>query len=412
MQPKSKAKAHIHLKRSRLLYGGVALSVVAFALAACSSSSSSSGSSGASSSNAPYNIGFTSGLTGQFGAVGQGVRNGAEAYFDAVNKSGGVNGHPIKFTALDDALDPNTGVANMIQLVTQEHDIAVIGFHDSVVADAVAPYAAKFKVPMIAATVDQTLVQPVLPYVYAVTVQTAEYAGSEVAMAQQLMKNHSGPVKVAILTSSDSAGNQQWANSVAAISKSLGWDVIDNLIAPQDAPNAAPAVAKVIAAKPDVFITALGNDPWEISAVKQLQQAGATFPMINYDFASWDALQSLHSKQLYDVAAIAYGTASATPEFIQDTTAANVSPNAIYVNKGYLEAMAITAALKGCGYPCTGSQLQAQLNKLSISTGGMIQGGMHYTPTDHQAVSFMAGFQWPAGATAPVKVASNLKAGT
>ena len=29
---------------------------------------------------------------------------------------------------------------------------------------------------MIAATVDQTLVQPVLPYVYAVTVQTADYA--------------------------------------------------------------------------------------------------------------------------------------------------------------------------------------------------------------------------------------------
>ena len=163
MQPKSKARARIHPKRSRLLYGGVGLSVAALALAACGSSSSSGssgGSSGASSSKAPYNIGFTSGLTGQFGAVGQGVRDGAESYFDAVNKSGGVNGHPIKFTALDDALDPNRGVANMIQLVTEDHDIGVIGFHDSVVADAVAPYAAKFKVPLIAATVDQTLVQP------------------------------------------------------------------------------------------------------------------------------------------------------------------------------------------------------------------------------------------------------------
>jgi branched-chain amino acid transport system substrate-binding protein len=415
MQPKSKARARIHPKRSRLLYGGVGLSVAALALAACGSSSSSGssgGSSGASSSKAPYNIGFTSGLTGQFGAVGQGVRDGAESYFDAVNKSGGVNGHPIKFTALDDALDPNRGVANMIQLVTQDHDIGVIGFHDSVVADAVAPYAAKFKVPLIAATVDQTLVQPALPYVYAVTVQTASYAASEVAMAQQLMKNHSGPVKVAIITVSDSAGNQQWEDGVTTIAKSLGWDVVEDLITPQDAVNAAPDVAKVIAAKPDVFIMALGTDPFEIAAVKQIEQAGATFPIINYDFASWNALQSLHSKQLYDVAAIAYGTTSATPEFIKDTTAAGFSPNAIYVNKGYLEAMAITAALQKCGYPCTGSQLEAQLNKLSISTGGMIQGGMHYTPTNHEAVTYMAGFQWLPGAGAPVKVATNLKAGT
>jgi branched-chain amino acid transport system substrate-binding protein len=389
---------------------GAAVSVVALSLAGCGSSSSSSG--GGSAAKGPYHIGFTSGLTGQFGAVGQGVRNGAQAYFDAVNASGGVNGHKIDFTALDDALDPNRGVANMIQLVTQDHDIAVIGFHDSVVADAVAPYAAKFKVPMVAATVDQTLVQPVLPYVYAVTVQTADYAGSEVAMAQQLLKNHSGPVKVAVLTSSDSAGNQQWEDDVDSISKSLGWDVVDNLIAPQDAPNAAPEVTKVIAAKPDVFITALGNDPWEISAIQQMQQAGATFPLINYDFASWNALQTLHSKLLYDVAAIAYGTSAATPQFIADTTKANVSPNAIYVNKGYLEAMIIVAALKGCGYPCTGSQLEAQINKVSISTGGMIQGGIHYSASNHQAVSYMAGFQWTTGASAPVKVATNLKAGT
>jgi branched-chain amino acid transport system substrate-binding protein len=422
VQPKLRTKARLHPKRSRLLYGGVGFSVVALALAACStsnssgsssgSSGSSSSSSGASSSEGSYDIGFTSGLTGQFGAVGQGVRDGAESYFDVVNKSGGINGHLIKFTALDDALDPNRGVANMIQLVTQDHVVGVIGFHDSVVADAVAPYAAKYKVPMIAATVDSTLVQPAQPYVYAVTVQTADYAAPQVEMAQQLMKNHKGPVRVAIITVSDSAGNQQWENGVTALVKSKGWDVVEDLITPQDAINAAPDVAKVIAAKPDVFIMALGTDPFLISAVKQIEQAGATFPIINYDFASWNALQSLQSKQLYDVAAIAYGTAAATPEFVTDTTAAGFSPNSIYVNKGFLEAMAITTALKACGYPCSGSQLEAQLNKLSVSTNGMIQGGMAYTATDHQSVTYMAGFQWLPGASAPVKVVSDLKTGT
>jgi ABC-type branched-subunit amino acid transport system substrate-binding protein len=293
-QLKSRVIAPVRLTRPRLLYGGAALSVLMLALAACGSTASSSSTGGSASSNAPYQIGFTSGLTGQFGAVGQGVRDGAQAYFDALNASGGINGHKIKFTALDDALDPNRGVANMIQLVTQDHDIAVLGFHDSVVADAVAPEATKYKVPMIAATVDQTLVKPALPYVYAVTLQTAGYAAAQVAMAQKLMKSHTGKVRVAIMTVSDSAGNQQWANEVNSLAKSLGWNVVENLITPQDATNAAPDVAKVIAAKPDVFIMALGTDPFEIGAVKQIEQAGATFPVINYDFASWNALQSLH----------------------------------------------------------------------------------------------------------------------
>jgi branched-chain amino acid transport system substrate-binding protein len=407
---KVRAKAPPRRMPRRLLYGGALLSLAAVALAACGSPSS--GGSGSGSSGGTYKIGFTSGLTGQFGAVGQGVRDGAQAYFDAVNKSGGVNGHKIQFTALDDALDPNRGVANEIQLVTQDQDIAVIGFHDSVVADAVAPYATRYKVPMIAATVDSTLVQPVLPYVFAVTVQTADYAGSEVALAQKLVKSDTGTIKVAILTASDSAGNQQWENDVASISQSLGWDVVDKLIAPQDESNAAPEVARVIADKPDVFITALGNDPWEISAVQQLEQAGATFPIINYDFASWSALQSLHSSLLYDVAAVAYGTQATTPEFIEDTTAAKVSPNAIYVNKGFLEAMIVTTALKSCGYPCSGQQLDAALNKVKLSTDGMIAGGVNYSATNHQAVTYMNAFQWQPNASAPTVVDTNLKAGT
>jgi branched-chain amino acid transport system substrate-binding protein len=404
--------------RNRGLWGMVSLSAaVMLAIAACSSSSSSASSSASSStsaatSSAPYNVGFTSGLTGQFGAVGQGVRNGAEAYFNQVNASGGVNGHKIKLTALDDALDPNRGVANMIQLVTQDHAIAVIGFHDSVVADAVAPYAAQYKVPMLVATVDSSLVQPVKPYVYAITTQTADYAGAQVAEAKNLMAKHSGTVRVGIITTSDSTALQEWSNDVNAMSKSLGWDVVASEISPQDAINAAPALEKIIAAKPNILIMALGTDPFLISAMKQIQQAGATFPVVEYDAPAWTTLQSIGSHQLYYVSAIAYATSSATPQFVQDAAAAKVNPNAIYVSRGYLQAMVVTEALKMCGWPCSGSQLQAALDKVDVSTGGLIAGGIQYSASDHQAVHKMAGFQWYSGATEPVKVSSNLPAGT
>ena len=66
-------------------------------------------------------------------------------------------------------------------------------------------------------------------------------------------------------------------DDVDSISKSLGWDVVDELIAPQDEPR-CPEVAKVMAAKPDVFITALGNDPWEISAIQQITRPAPFVP--------------------------------------------------------------------------------------------------------------------------------------
>jgi branched-chain amino acid transport system substrate-binding protein len=386
------------------------------AVAACSSSSSSSSgastSSSGSSSSGTYNIGFTSGLTGQFGAVGQGVKNGAEAYFSQVNASGGINGHKINFTALDDALDSNRGVANMIQLVTQDKDIAVLGFHDSVVADAVAPYAAQYKVPMLVATVDASLVSPVLPYVYAITCQTADYAAAQVAEAKNLMASHSGTVKVGIVTTSDSTALQEWSNDVNTMTKSLGWDVVASEISPQDAISAAPAISKIIAAKPDILIMALGTDPFLISAMKQIQQAGATFPVVEYDAPGWNTLQSVASHQLYYVSAIAYATSAATPQFVTDATAAKVDPNAIYVSRGYLQGEVIAAALKICGWPCTGAQLDSALNQVNISTGGLISGGIQYSATDHEAVRNMAAFQWLAGAAAPVKVSGNLQAGT
>jgi ABC-type branched-subunit amino acid transport system substrate-binding protein len=387
----------------------------ALLLGALWTSGASASASKAPRANAPYVIGFTSGLTGQFGAVGQGVRNGAEAYFNKVNKGGGVHGHQIKFIALDDALNPNTGVANFIQLVTSDHAIGVIGFHDSVVADAVAPYAKNYKVPMIAATVDQSLVQPVLKYVFAVACQTADYAAAQVSEARSLMKSHHGKVRVAIITTSDSTALQEWSNDVNSMTKKLGWDVVANVISPQDAVNAGPGITKIIAAKPTILIMALGTDPFLISAMKQLQQAGSTFPVVEYDAPAWTTLQSIHSKHLYYVSAIAFATRTATPQFYAAAVAQHVSPNAIYVSRGYLEAKIIVTALTNakCGNSCTGSQLDAAIQRVSlVSADGLIQGGIHYSASNHQAVKYMAAFQWRAGAKAPVKVSGNLTAGT
>ena len=400
--------------KKRTIAVTAALAVIAFSIAACGSSASSGGSSGGNSSKSgSYNIGFTSDLSGQYGDIGQGLKSGVAAYFSAANKAGGINGHQVNVSYLDDANLPASGVANFTKFVTQDNDSAVIGFQYSAVAAAVAPLAAQYKVPLLASTVSVSQVEPAEPYFYATTVQTAEYAGAQMALAKQLMTKSppaGGTVRIASITSGSSTALQQWSNSIKSIAQGLGWDVVDQEITPQDGIDMSASLSRVIASKPDILIMAIGSDPWIIAGMKQM--AGTTFPIVSYDSPAWSTVQSLASNRFYYVSAMAYATSTATPQYVKDATAAGLSPNGLYIIKGYEEGIVIGNALKTCGYPCSGQQLEAALNKTDVSTGGIIQGNVQYSPTDHEGVREMNAYLWSPGAKAPQVVATDLVPGT
>ncbi len=104
----------------------VALAALASVAAGCSSSSSS-GSSAASGS--PIYVASLASLTGA--ASFAGWQLGAKAYFDYVNAHGGINGHKVDFTILDDAGSP-TQVA---LLARKEVDAGVVAFAGSISLD-------------------------------------------------------------------------------------------------------------------------------------------------------------------------------------------------------------------------------------------------------------------------------------
>ncbi len=105
----------------------VALAALASVAAGCSSSPSSSGSPSASGS--PIYVASLASLTGA--ASFAGWQLGAKAYFDYVNAHGGINGHKVDFTILDDAGSP-TQVA---LLARKEVDAGVVAFAGSISLD-------------------------------------------------------------------------------------------------------------------------------------------------------------------------------------------------------------------------------------------------------------------------------------
>jgi branched-chain amino acid transport system substrate-binding protein len=95
--------------------------------AGCGSSSSnttSSSSGGSKSAIVVGNIGDYSGP--QAGSIG-GAQQVIKAWAQSVNAAGGINGHPIELIVKDDAENPTTALADVKELIQQDHVVAIVG---------------------------------------------------------------------------------------------------------------------------------------------------------------------------------------------------------------------------------------------------------------------------------------------
>jgi branched-chain amino acid transport system substrate-binding protein len=125
-----------------------ALALAALTAAGCSSSSSSSSSppastaasSPASASNAATGSAasgtpFLVGALGTFTGVASGSTADGKTVFQdwvaATNAAGGINGHPVKATILDDQNNPSTALTNAQQLVQQDHVQVIFDLSDN-----------------------------------------------------------------------------------------------------------------------------------------------------------------------------------------------------------------------------------------------------------------------------------------
>jgi branched-chain amino acid transport system substrate-binding protein len=116
-----------------------ALALAALTAAGCSSSSSSSSSAaastasgaaasastgasgGSSASGTPFAVGAMGTFTGVASGSTADTKTVFQDWVDATNAAGGINGHPVQATILDDQNTPSTAVNNANQLVKQDH---------------------------------------------------------------------------------------------------------------------------------------------------------------------------------------------------------------------------------------------------------------------------------------------------
>lgn len=131
----------------------------ALALVACGGGSSGSGSNGGGSgggSNTASEVGVTATtvtigshqpLTGVAAPGYDEIAPAAKAYFDYINKQGGINGRTINYTYLDDGYDPSRTQTDVQKLVQQDKVFGIFNGLGTPTHQSVVTYLNQRKVP-------------------------------------------------------------------------------------------------------------------------------------------------------------------------------------------------------------------------------------------------------------------------
>ncbi|USH05118.1 ABC transporter substrate-binding protein [Grimontia kaedaensis] len=94
-------------------------------------------------------FGMSNALSGPASGLGTGVKAGTLAYFEKINRGGGVHGRQIKVISLDDGYEPDRAAKNAKRLIYTDKVFALVSFVGTPTSKAVVPEVNRAKVPYI-----------------------------------------------------------------------------------------------------------------------------------------------------------------------------------------------------------------------------------------------------------------------
>jgi branched-chain amino acid transport system substrate-binding protein len=167
-------------------------------------------------------LGMSAPLTGPNGAYGLDMRQTVQAYFDQVNKAGGINGRKLELVALDDGYETDKTIANTKTLLNDKHAFALLAYYgSSPTTEAMNTVFGPAKVPLVGTISGaSTLREPVSSnpnsrYMFNVR---ASYADETEAIVNQLVSL--GLKSIAVLYQNDGFGKSGLDGVTAALKKS------------------------------------------------------------------------------------------------------------------------------------------------------------------------------------------------
>ena len=174
--------------------------------------------------------------------------------FDAVNAAGGINGHTIKYTLLNDECKSDKGVANANKFVFEEKVHLVIGSTCSSVSLPIVDVTAKAETPQIIPhSTNHKITQKGSAWVFRVPISARFYKG----VVAKYVGEKIG-AKIAYVYASDAAAVSDAEGLMAQMKQLYGVDPVYSAQVQEKEIDFRSHMLKIKALKPDaVFIAAL-----------------------------------------------------------------------------------------------------------------------------------------------------------
>jgi branched-chain amino acid transport system substrate-binding protein len=150
-----------------------------------------------------YKVGAIFAVTGRASFLGEPEKKTAEMIVEEVNKSGGINGHPLELVLYDDEGDATKCNVSMKKLINQDKVSVVIGPSTSGTSLAIVSVADKAQIPLISCAASKKIVMPVEKRHWVFKVP-----GSDIHVAQRIFDHmkSKGITKVGIMTGTTGFG--------------------------------------------------------------------------------------------------------------------------------------------------------------------------------------------------------------
>ena len=315
---------------------------------------------------APLVIGQTADFSGPQAAAVKETTAAAKAYFDAVNKRGGVNGRPIVLESLDDGFDPKRTVANATKLITENKVLALMLSRGTANAEALIPVTRAHKVMVFAPVGGSELMhRPANHYLF--NIRPMHRLEAERAVGQLSAQ---GLRRIAVAYVDDAMGTDAVKGALEGL-KAARLEPAALVTIPRGEPKVEAAVETLVKAQPDAVL-GLCIAKSCAALVKQLRAKGSLAQFVSLSNTSSsgyvkDLDASARGVIVTQVYPYPFADAPAVSKEFRQLAADNNLALSYSSIEGFIAAKVMTEALKRAGAsPTPESLIKAMENRYDL----------------------------------------------
>jgi branched-chain amino acid transport system substrate-binding protein len=350
-------------------------------LAACGNGGSGSSSGGV------YNVIFISDLSGPFAPVAAPGAAGAEAAFDNINATGGINGKKIHVQVID-SQSTASGALAAAQKAVSEKPLAILMSSGSAGAAAITSLMQSAKVPFITGDLNDSSVYPAEPYLYQPSLTAKQDAEAMTEFVKQKLHG-----SVSGKTIDVAAINSPYVETLITDARKILTAEGAKMGATEsyNLPLASFATqAETISLDKPAAVLVLGSTDDSVVVSKALTAAGVNALQVGIPSGAAQAtIQETDSANYYALTPDPYP--NQLPKFLSIAAKygkkTQVSES-IFSMADWVAAYAVADALQHCGTSCTAAGLNSALEHISNYTvpDDVSYGTVTFSATSHAAV--------------------------